>query len=172
MQKHTEIAEQDLNCEIRRSAPRFTASPWISLGVSLLVSAITALTITMFFHGKDRIYLLYYFVPILFPAITWFFERVSRGSRLKVSQWTIDGVVVAVSVARSFLPIPLISGHALFLTYSLFTTDTWIPRVTAALILSEICYIKLFLWHDWTFYGGVIAGSLIGLVFRWTKSHS
>jgi hypothetical protein len=65
-----------------------------------------------------------------------------------------------VSFLRAILPIPFISGHALFLTYALLTTQTRLARWTAIIILIQVAAIKIFVWHDPTLLGGITVGIL------------
>ena len=49
---------------------------------------------------------------------------------------------------RVFGDVPYVSGHALFLTYAIMSRGSRVVRVTATLVMIEVIYLKLFVWHD------------------------
>ena len=65
-------------------------------------------------------------------------------------QWLIDLVVIALSLIRALVPLPLVSGHALFLSYALLTVPSVVVRTSAALVLLEVIYLKIFIWQATT----------------------
>jgi hypothetical protein len=80
--------------------------------------------------------------------------------------------VLIVSLMRIFIAVPFISGHALLLTYIALSTQSLLARFTAALVLLEVFYIKIFLWSDFTFFGGALLGVLAAILFRWIKKRT
>ena len=116
-----------------------------------------------------------YDVPIAVPFVWFLLER--RAAWARDGRWRhrLDGAVLAVALFRPLslvlwqtaLP-PFVSGHALFLTYALGTARTATLRWTAALVWLQVLYMKLVLWGDPGFFGGVFVGLLgIGLWRRW-----
>ncbi len=147
-----------------RTLPRsIIFSPFFILAISFAAAlALAGLTI-LWFTGEVRTFLLYYFVPIAVPFVTFLFDRAQYWTERSSAQAKIDLPVILLALLRAGLPIPLISGHALFLSYALFTTRSPLARGTAFLVLIEAAYVKIFMWHDITFVGGVVLG--IGAAF-------
>ena len=149
------------------AAPR----PLRWLGISLAAAVAFGLLVVAASSGPKRRYLMYYAVPIIVPVICFFLDRNDRRRDVYRLQWILDGCVLSLSFARAFLPIPFVSGHALFLTYAVFTARSGVARWTATAVLLEVSYIKAFLWHDATLAGGVLLGSFCAWLFRKLKSH-
>jgi hypothetical protein len=147
----------------------FIFHPITVLVVSLLAAAIFALFIILSFDGDLRWFLLYYFTPIGIPFVAFLFDRAEQYSLASRAAWAIDLVVLLPALTRAFIPIPLISGHALFLTYCLLTSRSKVARLTAIIVLLQVAYLKLFVTHDTALFGGVIAGCLASLVYRQVK---
>ncbi len=83
------------------------------------------------------------------------------------THWWLDIPIISLALLRSIFLIPLISGHALFLTYALFTARMRVTRVLAAIILLEVAWFKIFAWHDTTIIGGVCVGFGAALLNFW-----
>jgi hypothetical protein len=131
----------------------------VAVVAALLFAAVSYVSFT----GDLRDLLVYYFAPIAVPFIAYLFERAERWREVR---WWVDVPVVIVSFLRAMLPIPFISGHALFLTYALLTTQTRVARWTAIIVLIQVAAIKIFVWHDLTLLGGIIVGILAAWVNR------
>ncbi len=131
----------------------------------LCVSVLAALVFAGFaiwrYEGEWRNLLVYYFAPIGVPFIAYLFDRMERWRDII---WFIDIPVVIFALLRSAYPIPLISGHSLFLMYALLTTRSWVARLTSLLILIQVIYLKTFVWHDSTLIGGIIAGLVAAFI--------
>ena len=140
--------------------------PITVLAASILAAVIFALFITLFFEGSFRWFLLYYHVPIGIPFIAFLFDRAEGYTRASRTSWAIDIVVLIFSLTRAFVRLPLISGHALFLTYCLLASRSPVVRVTAVIVVLEVAYLKIFVTHDTALIGGVIAGGLAALLYR------
>ncbi len=138
----------------------------IVLSVSLIAACAFAAIVCFLTTGDRRDFLLYYFVPIAVPFGAFLFDRFSNRNRLTRRQLWVDAPLLVLALLRSGLPIPLISGHALFLSYALLTTRTWVARVAALLVLIEVAYIKIFIWRDVTLVGGLVLGTLGAILFR------
>ena len=120
----------------------------------------------MHFDGQRRVFWLYYFVPIGVPFVAFLLDRAQRWGILTWRHYPIDVTVVALSLARAAWPVPLISGHTLFLAYALLTTRSVVARVFAALVLVEVFVLKILVWHDWvTWIGGWLVASGAAFAF-------
>jgi len=134
----------------------------VSLGAALLFAALVAVT----FHGEMQFFLLTYYVPIGVPFVAFLFDRADRWLETTWLQRIVDLCVLILALARAVAPVPLISGHTLFLVYALLSSRSWVVRVTAALVLLEVIYLKVFVWRDPTLIGGAAAACLAAWVFR------
>ena len=144
----------------------FIFHPVSVLVVSILAAAIFALFIMLLFEGDFRWFLLYYFVPIGIPFVAFLFDRAEGYALASAAAWVVDLVVLIPALARAFVRLPLLSGHALFLVYSLWTSRTKVARLSAALVLLQVAYLKIFVTHDTALVGGIIVGCLAALLYR------
>lgn len=144
--------------------------PVTVLLVALLAAALFAFLVDRFFAGDRRWFLLYYFVPIAVPFVAYLFDRLEQCVLFPVAAWIIDLVVLIPALTRAFVPLPLVSGHALFLSYCLVATRSPVARITAFLVLLQVAYLKIFVTHDTALIGGVTMGCLAGVVFRRARS--
>ena len=147
------------------SQRRFIFHPLTVLIIALIAAFVFALFISLLFDGELRWFLLYYFTPIGIPFVAFLFDRAERRAFASKAAWRIDAVILGLSLARSVILIPIISGHALFLTYALLTSQSKVARITALLVLLEVAYLKIFVWRDPTLIGGVIVGYLTALLY-------
>ena len=153
----------------RFTSRQFVFHPATVLIVSIVAAAIFALFVTLLFDGDLRWFLLYYFAPIGIPFVAFLFDRAEQYELTSIASWMLDLVVLIFALTRAFVRIPFISGHALFLTYCLLTSRSNVARITAVLVLLQVAYLKLFVTHDTALFGGVIAGCLAALLYRWIK---
>jgi hypothetical protein len=91
--------------------------PVIVLVVSLIAAAIFALFIYSSFEGELRWFMLYYFTPIGIPFVAFLLDRAEGYALASKTSWAIDLGVLIPALTRAFISLPLVSGHALFLTY-------------------------------------------------------
>ena len=113
---------------------------------------------------------LVYFVPIVFPFVTFLLER-ARSLR-ETTPWSCvpDSIVVVLAMWRVIGDVPLLSGHALFLSYAALTCRSRITRFAAILVLLETAWLKLIVWHEPVSLGlGVALGSCFALVHLWLR---
>lgn len=150
---------------------RFVFHPAIVFIVSVGSASIFALFAHLFFESDFRWLLVYYFSPIVVPFVAFLFDRADHYQSTPATAWAIDLTVLLPALARAVIPIPFISGHALFLTYSLLTTQSNIARIAAFLVLLQVVYVKIFLLQDATLIGGMIAGYLASLLLISLKSN-
>jgi hypothetical protein len=74
---------------------------------------------------------------------------------------TVDSTVVVTSFLRMMGVVPLVSGHALFLTYAIARPGSRLTKITAALVMLQVIYLKFLVWHDWV---SPITGITLGLL--------
>ncbi|MBZ0280916.1 MAG: hypothetical protein K8L97_09250 [Anaerolineae bacterium] len=139
----------------------FRFHPLVVITTALAATAVFGLLVALIFRGERRDAIFMYSVPIGIPFVTFVFDRLERWSEIK---WAIDVPVIILALLRSLVPIPLISGHALFLSYALLTTQTRTARLTAALIMMQVVYLKTFVWKDETVIGGMIVGIVVAVI--------
>ena len=141
------------------------ASPLVVLGVAMSAAALFAAAAIAFTHGDLRMHLLTYDVPIAVPFVAFLFDRAQRHRDLRPAQWIVDLPTVALALTRAVVPVPFVSGHALFLTYAFLTSRSWVVRITAALVMLDVAYFKLFVWYDVGFFGGIALGCALAWLF-------
>lgn len=139
--------------------------PGVVLAAAAIAALVTAAIVMLLFEGELEWFLLYYFVPIGVPFVAFLFDRAERRATLMRGQWLVDVPLVALALTRAVVPVPLISGHALFLAYAMLTTRSRVARWTAAAILLQVAYIKIVLWHDPTVFGGALLGAAAAWAF-------
>lgn len=130
------------------------------LAASLAVMLFYGLYVLLTQQGGERFFHLYYFAPMAAPFTAFLLDRLERRAQGSALLYALDLLVLAVSIARAFQPVPFVSGHALFLAYALLTVRMPAARALAALVMMQVVYLKLFVWHDATFWGGVAAALL------------
>ncbi len=145
---------------------QFIFHPVSVLATSLLTALIFAGFIIWRYEGETRWFLLYYFVPIGIPFVTFLFDRLERHETIHPVARGIDLIVMILSLTRSVIHIPFFSGHALFLSYAMLTMRSTTARITAAIVMLEVAYLKIFVWQDATLLGGIAIGCLAALVYR------
>jgi len=149
----------------RPAQRRFLFHPATVLGVSILAAGIFAFLIILFFDGAQRWFLLYYHVPIGIPFVAFLFDRAERYTQATRTSWAIDLTVLVFALLRAFVRLPVISGHAFFLTYCLLTLRSTVARMAAILVLLQVAYLKIFVTHDTALIGGILSGCLAALVY-------
>lgn len=126
-----------------------------------------AATMKWRFAGVDLRLHFIYVLPIIVPFVAFLLDR---GAQVRTAGWqesVIDFIVVAVSILRALGVIPLISGHALFLTYAIVRPGSWLTKVTALLVMVQVLYLKIFIWDDQvTPFTGIAAGLMAALLVR------
>jgi len=140
--------------------------PFSVLGISLFAALVFAGWAVARYDGDRQFFMLYYVTPMGIPFVAFLLDRAEQFQDRRAVHWLIDLLVVGLSLARALYPLPIISGHALFLMYAILTTRSWPARVTAVLIFLQVMYLKIFSWHDPTLFGGMLFGALFGELFR------
>lgn len=150
---------------MRRS--RIFFHPVFVLLSAAVAMALYAATMKWRFTGGDLRRHFMYVLPIMVPFVAFLFDRAAQIRTAGWPEWAIDFVVVATSIARALGAIPLISGHALFLTYAIARPGSWLTRVTALLVMLQVLYLKIFVWNDAvTPFTGIAAGLTAALLVR------
>lgn len=63
--------------------------------------------------------------------------------------------------------VPYISGHTLFLSYTILGPASRVTRITALLAMLEVIYLKYFVWHDpITSSSGIVLGAIAAVTAR------
>ena len=142
--------------------------PALGLMCGFGLAAGLALASFYLFEGQQLMHFLSYNVPIAVPFVGFLFDRAPTylgkpGNRASVI--VLDMGLVMVALWRAVYPVPLISGHALFLTYALLTTRSLWVKIPTIVVLAEVAYFKIFLWHDPTLFGGALVAVLAALAW-------
>ena len=112
-------------------------------------------------------------VPIIVPFVAFLFDRAERFRQSSILQFVVDALVIGTAMGRVIGNVPYVSGHTLFLTYCLLSTRSRVARVTAAIVLLQVTYLKYFVWHDLiTSTSGIVLGALAVFVVWWLKERS
>ncbi len=144
---------------------RFIFHPLIVFLVASAAALLYAGWVTWRFPGGSLTHHYIYVVPVVVPCVAFLFDRVERILTENIGQRTIDVTVVAAATMRMMGLLPLLSGHALFLTYAVIRPGSPLTRITAGGLMIEVIYLKLFVWHDPASPAvGVILGCLAGIV--------
>jgi len=119
------------------------------------------------FPGGDLSHHYFYVLPIIVPFVAFLFSRAQGFRQAGLLELSIDTLVVIASISRMLGYVPLISGHALFLTYAIARPGSRLTRITAALVMLQVIYLKFFIWHDLiTPVTGIILGVIAGFIVR------
>lgn len=131
-------------------------------GAALYVAAATLR------YSPEKLYYQYLYVaPVIIPFVAFLFDRAERFRSWTGAQCMVDAFVIGLSVYRAVGHVPLVSGHALFLTYALLTARSRVARAAALVVLIQVLYLKLLIWHDpVTPSGALLLGSAAALVYR------
>jgi len=102
-----------------------------------------------------------YVVPIVVPFVAFLCDRVAEFRSAGLWILAIDSLVVFTAMMRVIGDVPFVSGHALFLTYAILRRGSLITRTMSALVMVEVLYLKLFVWHDFVTPVGGVALALV-----------
>ena len=135
--------------------------------LSVFTALLYASLVVVLYKNPFRPFLLVYFVPITAPFVAFVIERAQRRGEIRTTQWGIDIIVLLLSVMRIFIPVPGYSGHALFLTFALFSSRTVVVFITSIAVLLEVAYVKFFILGDMTVAGGFLLGIILAVIYRY-----
>jgi hypothetical protein len=131
------------------------ATPAATLAIALLTAAGTGLFFWRLWHPSARFYV--YNLPIALPFAAFFLDRLTPRPPPAPAAQAIDALVLFLALLRVFAPpLPYASGHALFTGYAALTARRWPLRATAALVLAQVAFMKVFVT-------GGVASLLAGL---------
>ncbi|HOG79720.1 MAG TPA: hypothetical protein PK454_08190 [Anaerolineaceae bacterium] len=147
---------------------RFLLHPITVLAIGLFATAAVLIFWRAAFGGWSKIWL-FYQVPLIIPLIAFCADRIERMRKIPPVGWGWDGGVIILALLRAVVLIPGYSGHALFLAYSLFSSQSWVARITAGLVLVEVAYLKIFVWQDKTIIGGILLALAASGMYRWLQ---
>ena len=150
------------------SPRRFIFHPLVALLFSLIGASVYAFYASLRVSRDQLPSHLFYMVPIVIPFVAFLFDRAETYRKSRIVQFVVDALVIGTAMGRVIGNVPYVSGHTLFLTYCLLSTRSRVPRVTAAIVLLQVIYLKYFVWHDWiTSTSGIVLGALAAFVIWW-----
>ena len=145
----------------------------VVLFFSLLGAGLYALYVTLRFPAGGRAGQYVYVVPIVVPFVAFLFDRAERVRQSSVLQLALDALVTVTAIWRALGHVPYVSGHALFLTHCLLTARSRVARVSSAVVMLQVIYLKYVVWHDWvSSTGGIILGAAAAFVWQRALRHS
>ena len=149
------------------STQSFIFHPLVVLTLSLIGAALYALYVTLRFPNDSLWGQYSYVTPIIVPFATFLFDRAERRQQITNLQRIVDVLVVGTAMWRVIGQVPYVSGHTLFLTHALLTTQSRVAQITAALVLLQVLYLKYIVWGDWiTSTNGIAIGLLAAYATR------
>ncbi|HKP36135.1 MAG TPA: hypothetical protein VJT71_04700 [Pyrinomonadaceae bacterium] len=135
--------------------------------VSVLFVLSYALWMRWRFPGGDLTNHYVYVLPIIVPFVAFLFDRARLIRDTGLLQWTLEILLVGVSILRMLGHVPFVSGHTLFLSYAIAAPGSRLTRITAVLVMMQVIYLKLFVWHDFiTPVTGIFLGTVVALIVR------
>jgi ABC-type Co2+ transport system permease subunit len=111
------------------------------------------------YEGEDERWQIIYNVPVAVVFCAFVLDRLAKAEERQCWQWLLDVAVIALALLRAKVPVPFLSGHALFLTYALLTANFGITRLLALAVLGQVAYLKI-QWGDLGLVGAILLGSL------------
>ena len=129
-------------------ARRLLFHPLTVLLISLTAGLVYALWAASRMSGDNLTSQYVYVVPIVVPFAAFLLDRLKQIREANAVSAVVDVLVVGTSMMRVIGNVPYISGHTLFLTYALLRPGSLVTRITAAIVLVEVIYLKYFVWHD------------------------
>jgi hypothetical protein len=108
-----------------------------------------------------------YVLPIIVPFVAFVFDRAEQFSGAGLLELILDCAVVFTSIMRALGDVPFVSGHALFLSYAIARPGRRLTKITAVVVMIQVIYLKLFVWHDLiTPVTGTALGLLAAVIVR------
>jgi hypothetical protein len=152
--------------ETRFAGNRMTFVKKTLIGLAIAMPLSCFLAVPFFKTWAEKRFLIFYLAPILSMAAVWMHIKIDEKYASRVGR-TIDGLVFLGALGRfvigGMLPF---SGHMLFFTHTMLTTDSKVYRLFAGLLILETTYIKLRIWEDYKSWGlGTCLGILSGVAY-------
>src|SRR5688572_21444675 len=94
----------------------YVSRPWLKVMLGLAIALVLAVLVVLVFDGEREKYLLIYDIPIVIPFVMFVIDRITNLNGINNAGNALDIAVLALSVSRAFIRVPLVSGHAIFLT--------------------------------------------------------
>ncbi len=160
----------------RREARIRAPGPAVALALSLSFAAAVAIAFRVAWNPPAGFYA--YNVPIAVPFAAFFLDRWSsllRGGAHEVASargqrqaLAIDAAILILALLRvAAPPLPFASGHTLFAAYAAATSQSWVLRATAALVLAHVVYLKVFVTGGfWSMAAGLAIAAAATLLRR------
>jgi hypothetical protein len=148
---------------------RYLRNSWVQIGISLVAAALFGLAASPMrnFNGAGRFILIAYHLPIGFAFSMFVLTESANFIRERLVRHAVTLLVTAASLLRAFIEVPFYSGHAFFVTYMLLVTESRAARIVAAVVLIDVFYVKVFMLHDPTIWGGIILGLAAFAIVGW-----
>jgi dolichyl-phosphate-mannose--protein O-mannosyl transferase len=140
--------------------------PWVQILVSLVLTILFGIAASFIknFNGAGRFILLAYHLPIGFAFSMFVLTEIANLRKERVARHFTSILVTGLSLLRVLMEVPFYSGHAFFITYMVLVTESLAARIVAVLVLLDVIYVKEWLLHDPTVWGGMLLG-LVAFVF-------
>lgn len=124
--------------------------------------------VTWRFGGHNLTNQYVYVVPIVVPFVVFLFDRAEHFHRSRIAGWALDLAVVSTAIMRVIGNVSLVSGHTLFLTYTIVGPVSRVTRMTASIVMLEVIYLKYVVWHDSiSSSAGIVLGIIAALFAHW-----
>jgi hypothetical protein len=148
---------------------KYLKNKWVQVSVSLVLTVLFGIAASFLrnFNGAGMFILFVYHLPIGFAFSMFVLTEAANFNMSRMACHVVSLLVIAASLLRAFIEIPFYSGHAFFVTYMLLVTDSLAARFVAAVVLIDVFYVKVFLLHDPTIWGGMVLGLAAFAIVGW-----
>jgi hypothetical protein len=119
------------------------------------------------FNGAGRFILLAYHLPIGLAFSMFVLTEAANFRKDHVARHFTSILVTGLSLLRALMEVPFYSGHAFFITYMVLVTESLAARIIALLVLLDVIYVKVWLLHDPTVWGGMVLGLVAFIIVGW-----
>lgn len=128
-------------------------------------SAIVLLTQVLAWEGG---YFQWYYVLPIAVLVPWLPILRAREEHRGHRTLLLDSVVCLVAAARIFTPAVPVSGHALFLAYTLLTIPNRWYRLASGAAFLHAAWLKTVVWNEaGSFVGGMLLGVVLAVPVLW-----
>jgi hypothetical protein len=138
--------------------------PVASFAAALMFAALVAVGLRLMWNPGLRSYVEYVPIAGVFAAFLW--DRLLPSPSGNARHTICDVAVLALALMRVFVPpLPFVSGHTLFASYSALTARRWPLRVVSLIVLAQVVYVKLFVTPGWpSMVGGLGAAAALAAI--------
>jgi len=148
-------------------------SPAAALALAIAALAATTVGILVLTPRARWAHFLFYDVPIAVPFVFFLCERWRGRASWQGARRLLDVGVLSIALMRPAAMAlgqgtfpPLVSGHALFLSYAILATHSPLVRASAIAVMLQVIYVKVFVWADPSIVGGAVLGILAAAAHR------